>query len=64
VIRNYGADFKNILTKHSNCVITSRQFHLLCYVIPLVWGTLLVEQLVEALHYKLEGRGFDFRLCL
>jgi len=22
---------------------------------------LLVAQLVEALHYKLEGRGFDFR---
>jgi hypothetical protein len=26
-----------------------------------VWGTLLVAQLVEALRYKLEGRGFDFR---
>jgi hypothetical protein len=26
-------------------------------------GTLLVAQLVEALHYKPEGRGFDFRWC-
>jgi len=25
------------------------------------WGTLLVAKLVEALHYKPEGRGFDFR---
>jgi hypothetical protein len=25
------------------------------------WGTLLVAQLVEALHYKPEGLGFDFR---
>jgi hypothetical protein len=24
------------------------------------WGTLLVAQLVEALCYKPEGRGFDF----
>jgi hypothetical protein len=22
-----------------------------------------VAQLIEALHYKLEGRGFDFRWC-
>jgi hypothetical protein len=28
-----------------------------------VWGTLLVAQLVEALCYKLEGRGFDSRWC-
>ena len=27
------------------------------------WGTLLVAQLVEALRYKPEGRGFDFRRC-
>jgi hypothetical protein len=27
------------------------------------WGTLLVAQLVEALHYKSEGRGFDSRWC-
>jgi hypothetical protein len=26
-------------------------------------GTLLVAQLVEALRYKPEGRGFDSRLC-
>jgi hypothetical protein len=26
-----------------------------------IWGTLLVAQLVEALRYKPEGRGFDFR---
>jgi hypothetical protein len=25
------------------------------------WGTLLVAQLVEALRYKSEGRGFDSR---
>jgi len=25
------------------------------------WGKLLVAQLVEALRYKSEGRGFDFR---
>jgi hypothetical protein len=24
-----------------------------------LWGTLLVAQLVEALRYKPEGRGFD-----
>jgi hypothetical protein len=28
-----------------------------------IWGTLLVAQLVEALHYKPEGRGFDSRWC-
>ena len=27
------------------------------------WGTLLMAQLVEALRYKSEGRGFDSRLC-
>jgi hypothetical protein len=27
-------------------------------------GTLLVAQLVEALRYKSEGRGFDSRWCL
>jgi hypothetical protein len=26
-----------------------------------IWGTLLVAQLVEALHYKPEGRVFDSR---
>ena len=26
-------------------------------------GTLLVAQLVEALRYKPEGRGFDYRWC-
>jgi hypothetical protein len=26
-------------------------------------GTLVVAQLVEALRYKPEGRGFDFRWC-
>jgi len=26
-----------------------------------MWGTLLVAQLVEALRYKPEGRGFDSR---
>jgi hypothetical protein len=26
-------------------------------------STLLVAQLVEALRYKPEGRGFDFRWC-
>jgi hypothetical protein len=26
-----------------------------------MWSTLLVAQLVEALRYKPEGRGFDFR---
>ena len=28
-----------------------------------IWDTLLVAQLVGALHYKLEGRGFDSRWC-
>jgi hypothetical protein len=28
-----------------------------------VWGTLLVAQLVEALRYKPEGRGFDSQWC-
>jgi hypothetical protein len=28
-----------------------------------MWSTLLVVQLVEALRYKPEGRGFDFRWC-
>jgi hypothetical protein len=27
------------------------------------WGTLLVAQLVQALRYKPEGRGFDSRWC-
>jgi hypothetical protein len=27
------------------------------------WGTLLVAQLVEALRYKSEVRGFDSRWC-
>jgi hypothetical protein len=31
--------------------------------IKLWLGTLLVAQLVEALRYKQEGRGFDFRGC-
>jgi hypothetical protein len=30
-------------------------------VLNLAGGTLLVEQLVEALRYKPEGRGFDSR---
>jgi hypothetical protein len=29
-----------------------------------IWGTLLVAQLVEALRYKSEGRGFDSRWSL
>jgi hypothetical protein len=29
----------------------------------IIRGTLLVAQLVEALHYKSEGRGFDSRWC-
>jgi hypothetical protein len=29
----------------------------------LFWDTLLVAQLVEALRYKSEGRGFDSRSC-
>jgi hypothetical protein len=29
----------------------------------LLGGTLLVAQLVEALRYKPEGCGFDFRWC-
>jgi hypothetical protein len=29
----------------------------------IVWGTLLVAQLVEALRYKPKGRGFDSRWC-
>jgi hypothetical protein len=28
-----------------------------------VGGTLLVAQMVEALRYKPEGRGFDYRWC-
>jgi hypothetical protein len=28
-----------------------------------MWGTLLVAQLVAALRYKPEGRGFDSRWC-
>jgi hypothetical protein len=27
------------------------------------WGTLLVAQLVEALRYNPEDRGFDYRWC-
>jgi hypothetical protein len=33
-------------------------------VLHTVWRTLLVAQLVEALRYKPEGGGFDFRWCL
>jgi hypothetical protein len=32
--------------------------------IALVWGTLLVAQLVEVLRYKPVGRGIDSRWCL
>jgi hypothetical protein len=40
----------------------SRATHLYLFVLlDDVSGTLLVAQLVEALRYKLEGRGFDFR---
>jgi hypothetical protein len=39
----------------------------LCYGIrnnnKFTWGTLLVAQLVEALRYKPEGRGFYSRWC-
>jgi hypothetical protein len=28
-----------------------------------IGGTLLVTQLIEALRYKSEGRGFDFQCC-
>jgi hypothetical protein len=34
-----------------------------CIAYILMWGTLLVAQLVEALRYKREGRGFDFLWC-
>jgi hypothetical protein len=33
------------------------------HVTLLMGGTLLVAQLVEALRYKSEGRGFDSRWC-
>jgi hypothetical protein len=37
---------------------------LILYIyLPLLSGTLLVAQLVEALRYKPEGRGFDSRWC-
>ena len=39
---------------------TADRFHLLDVR---MWGTLLVAQLVEALRYKSEGRGFDSRRC-
>jgi hypothetical protein len=32
-------------------------------VLDVLWGTLLVAQLVEALRYKPEGREFDSRCC-
>ena len=41
----------------------SRLKHELRFVQVCVWGTLLVAQLVEALYYKPEGRGFDSRWC-
>jgi hypothetical protein len=34
-----------------------------CIVYAKVWGTLLVAQLVDALRYKPEGRGFDSPWC-
>jgi hypothetical protein len=33
------------------------------FIILNIWGALLVAQLVEALRYKPEGRGFDSRWC-
>jgi hypothetical protein len=33
-----------------------------CVSMFIVWGQ-VVAQLVEALHYKPEGRGFDSRWC-
>ena len=38
-----------------DCVVVS------VYIQTLIGGTLLVAQLVEALRYKSEGRGFDSR---
>jgi hypothetical protein len=33
------------------------------YILRFILGTLLVAQLVEALRYKSDGRGFDSRWC-
>jgi hypothetical protein len=38
-------------------------YHINSKVMCIGWGTLLVAQLVEALRYKSEGRGFDSRWC-
>jgi hypothetical protein len=37
--------------------------YLISIILYLVWGTLLVAQLVEALRYKPASRVFDFRWC-
>jgi hypothetical protein len=38
-------------------------FFLVVASYSIIWDTLLVAQLVEALRYKPEGRDFDSRLC-
>jgi hypothetical protein len=43
--------------------IKDQQQHFNFIDVLLLWGMLLVAQLVEALRYKPEGRWFDFRWC-
>jgi hypothetical protein len=38
-------------------------FRNILYITCICGGTLLVAQLVEALRYKSEGRGFDSQWC-
>jgi len=48
----------NLDTIHGPQHYQSNDFYIVLYKTV---GTLLVAQLVEALRYKLEGRGFDSR---
>jgi len=43
--------------------ISQRMIINILYFTVTIWGTLLVAQLVEALCYKSEGRGFDSLWC-
>jgi len=59
---------KHVTTWHSPasypfCSLTFTAWHGSQTPKPVFRGTLLVAQLVEALRYKTEGRGFDSRWC-
>jgi hypothetical protein len=75
-VRNYHNSLRNKAEECSSCLLRSGSLksnniatafkddlHDFYFITNHFWDTLLVAQLVEALRYKPEGRGFDFRWC-